>query len=290
MTGRAASSARPLLTLGDLELWAAPGQALVRPGTLHIEAKRLVCVGRAVALTRAAVDPSRLKGGRLLLLDQPPDALLSSGTAGYCPRTLPAPPEFTVEVALLGSARLIGLGPADVRRALDRSEAEGLAKQRLKDLGPLQQRLVGLAHGLSSDPELVILEDPFDGLEDDAAELLLSVLERELSGLSWILGTELRSPSARRLARAAELALTAEGGTLLGPVAPAELAAPGVWARFDQVTEELLAGLAGRGAEIGRTPSQSVLLIRRLGGLAVAEVAAGLGSCLLELTPLMPGD
>ncbi len=150
------------------------------------------------------------------------------------------------ESALLGSARLIGLGASDVRQALDRSEAEGLGKRRLKDLGPLEQRLVGLAHGLSSDPELLLLEDSCEGLEDDDAELLLSALERAIVGRSWILGSELRSPWSRRLAQAAELALTAEGGTLLGPIRTADLASPGLWARFDRVSEELMAALIGR--------------------------------------------
>jgi hypothetical protein len=285
-----AEDAQPLLSAEDLELWAMPQQALVRSGTLSVSCKRLVCVGQARALVQAAVDSTRIQSGSLLFLGQSAEELLSSGRAGYCPRVLPAPLEFSVENALIGSARLIGLGPREVKRALNRSEAEGLSKRHLKDLGPLEHRLVGMAHGLSSDPELVMLDDPFEGLDDDAAELLLTVIERECSGRSWILGTDLRSPWSRRMSQAGELALSVEGGTLFGPVAPTELTSPGAWARFDRVSDERVASLAARGAEIVRTPSQSVLLVRRLGGLAIADTAAGLGCSLLELTPLMPGD
>lgn len=278
-----------LLAAEDLDL-VGPDRDLACAGALEVDGKSLVCVGQARALLTATIHPELLRGGRLRLLGQTPSALLASGRAGYCPRVLPAPPEFTVEVALLGSVRLIGLGASDVRRALDRCEAEGLAKRHLKDLGPLERRLVGLAHGIASNPDLLLLEDPFEQIGDDQAELLSAVVQREVAERCWILGTELRSPWARRLAMTGQHALTSEGGTLLGPIRPADLASPGSWARFDRVTDELVVALVGRGAEVVRSPSQTVMLVRRLGGLGIAEIAAGLGSCLLELTPLMPGD
>ena len=87
---------------------------------------------------------------------------------------------------------------------------------------------------------------------------------------------------------AAEQALTGEGGTILGPLPAAELVASGAWARFDHVSEELLAAVRQRGADVVRMPRQDVLLVRRLGGLALAEAAAGVGCSLLELIPLTP--
>lgn len=284
------SAQPPLLRTDELVVELEPGQTLGRPGTLVVEGESLACVGSARALLPVTIDQGLLRGGSLLLRGEVAQALLASGRAGYCPQTLPAPQDFRVEDALIGSARLIGLGSRDVRRALERTEAEGLAKKRLKDLGPLQHRLVGLAHGLVSDPELVLIEDPCLDLDDEPAELVLTVLERELKGRSWILGTDLRSPWSRRLFLTAELAVAAEAGALLGPVPPAELNSPGKWARFDRVSEELLRGLEGRGAQVVRTPSENVVLLRRLSGLAALEVAASVGACLLELTPLSPGD
>lgn|GEM_PF-1284471 len=286
---RAGLARAELLRAEDLDI-VAPDWDLASAGALEVDGQSLVCVGQARALLTLTIHPEVLRKGTLRLLGQTPRALLASGRAGYSPRVLPAPLEFTVEGALLGSVRLIGLGASDVRRALDRCEAEGLARRHLKDLGPLERRLVGLAHGIASNPELLLLEDPFDEIEDDQAELLSSIIEREVAERCWILGTELRSPWARRLAMTGQHAVTSEGGTLLGPIRPADLASPGTWARFDRVTEELVLALVGRGAEVARSPSQTVMLVRRLGGLGIAEIAAGLGSCLLELTPLMPGD
>ena len=105
-----AEDAPPLLGAEDLELWATPQQALVRPGTLSVRCERLVCVGQARVLLQAAVDPSRVRSGNLLFLGLPAAALLSSGRAGYCPRALPAPAEFSVESALIGSARDVRSG------------------------------------------------------------------------------------------------------------------------------------------------------------------------------------
>jgi hypothetical protein len=280
----------PLLRAEDLELLVAPDRPLTRAGTLEVAGKSLVCLGQARAVLAAATRPELVRSGALRFLGQAPAALLASGRAGYCPRALPAPPEFTVLAALLGSVRLIGLGASDVRRALDRCEAEGLAKRPLKELGPLEHHLVGLAHGIASNPELLLVEDPFDDVEDEQAELLFSIAEREVAERRWLFGTELRSPWARRLAQSAEHALTSEGGTLFGPIHPADLVSPGAWVRFDRVTDDLLGALASRGAEVVRTPSETVVLVRRMGGLGIADIAAGLGFCLLELTPLMPGD
>ena len=281
------SSEPPLLVAEDLELTQSE-RSLSWPGVVSVRAQRLLCVGAAQALLAAAIDTAMVRRGSLKLRGRNPQELLLAGQAGYCPRALPVPPDFRVFDALLGSARLIGLGGADVHHALARVEAEGLARRVLKDLGPLEQRLVGLAHGLTGNPELVLLEDPFDGLEDDAAELVLSVLERELEGRSWIVGTQLASPWSRRLAQTADFALSADGGTLVGPIAPRELVSPGSWVRFEEITNHLVSLLTERGAEVVRTPSQHVLLVRRLSGLAIADVATQAGAALLELSPLAP--
>jgi hypothetical protein len=281
------SSEPPLLEAEDLELTHAE-RSLSWPGVVSVRAQRLLCVGAAQALLAAAIDRSMVRRGSLKLQGRNPQELLLSGQAGYCPRALPVPPDFRVFDALLGSARLIGLGAADVHHALARAEAEGLARRVVKDLGPLEKRLVGLAHGFTGHPGLVLLEDPFEDLEDDAAELVLSVLSRELEGRSWIVGTRLASPWSRRLAQTAELALSADGGTLLGPISPRELVTKGSWVRFDAVTNSLISLLTERGAEVVRTPSQQVVLVRRLSGLSIADVATQAGAALLELSPLAP--
>jgi hypothetical protein len=281
------TSEPPLLVAEDLELTLS-GRSISWPGAVSVRARRLLCVGAAQALLAAAVDRSMVRRGSLKLQGRNPRELLLSGEAGYCPRALPVPPDFRVFDALLGSARLIGLGGADVHHALARAEAEGLARRVVKDLGPLERRLVGLAHGFTGHPELILLEDPFEGLEDDAAELVLSVLSRELEGRSWIVGTRLASPWSRRLAQTAELALSADGGTLLGPISPRELVTKGSWVRFDQITSSLVSLLTERGAEVVRTPSQHVVLVRHLSGLSIADVATQAGAALLELSPLAP--
>lgn len=282
----AASPSEPALLLAEnLEL-VHGGRVLSWPEAVSIDAERLLCVGQAQALLAACIDVTLIRRGSLRLRGEAPRELLLSGRAGYCPRELPVPPDFRVFDALLGSARLIGLGARDVEHALTRTEAEGLGRRRIKELGTLERRLVGLAHGLTGSPKLVLLEDPFADLEDDAAELMLAVLDRELDGRAWITGTALASPWSRRWAQSAEVALSADAGTLLGPVAPHELVSPGSWARFDQINGDLVEQLAQRGAEVVRTPNQQVLLVRRLGGLAIADIAGQTGASLLELVPL----
>jgi len=286
-TGEGAAGA-PLLATHDLALALPSGRELALEAALRIPGRRLLCAGDARYLLDAMVDPDVLRRGEMQIWGEAPSVALASGRAGYCPEQLPAPADFDVFGALLGSARLIGCSATDVRLALERTQAEGLGRRRLQDLGVLERRLVGLAHGLTGDPELVLLDDPFADLEDTAAELVWSVLMRELEHRAWIFGSNLRSPWARRFALAAEQALTGEGGTILGPLPAAELVASGAWARFDHVSEELLAAVRQRGADVVRMPRHDVLLVRRLGGLALAEAAAGVGCSLLELVPLTP--
>lgn len=285
-----------LLEATDLEL-ATPSGSIRKDGALVVTGPSLVCIGRAEALLQALVKPAWRKSGSIRLLGSEPSALLETGRAGYCPRVLPLPGDFRVEEALRHSARLVVGRAVDVRGALERVGIGKLRRRKLSSLSELEQRLLGLAHGLTSSPELLLAEDLLTGLADPAAQHLALLLEREIEGRSFVLAASGDRPSSRRLAELAEQALRVDAGLLLGPSETTALPRASIWARFDRVVPELCSALEARGGRVVRGPSAQVLWISGLPGPAsaentventagiVAEVARAAGVTLEELEP-----
>lgn len=88
---------------------------------------------------------------------------------GYLPERAPIYPELTVDEFLRFSARLRRLPRRELAEAVDRVKSRtGLAGAGARLLGRLSKgwrQRVGLAQALVHDPDLVILDEPTDGLD-----------------------------------------------------------------------------------------------------------------------------
>ncbi|HEX4113505.1 MAG TPA: ABC transporter ATP-binding protein [Stellaceae bacterium] len=88
---------------------------------------------------------------------------------GYLPEGAPAYPDMTPDGFLAFVARIRGFGGAEARRriglAVARTTLDSVMDQPIETLSKGFKRRVGLAQALLHDPEVLILDEPTDGLD-----------------------------------------------------------------------------------------------------------------------------
>lgn len=88
---------------------------------------------------------------------------------GYLPEGAPAYPDMTPEGFLAFVARVRGLTgqarKAAIARVVDRVHLEGVMRQSIETLSKGYKRRVGLAQAILHDPDVLIMDEPTDGLD-----------------------------------------------------------------------------------------------------------------------------
>lgn len=112
----------------------------------------------------------------------------ANGMIGFLPQTAELDPEFPItleQVVMQGRYRKLGLfrwpGRADrvaVRRALESVGLAPLAKRRYGELSGGQRQRGLLARALASEPVLLLLDEPFNGLDQPNRDALIETLRR----------------------------------------------------------------------------------------------------------------
>ncbi|MFG1677788.1 ATP-binding cassette domain-containing protein [Micromonospora sp. NPDC049282] len=155
-------------------------------------------------------------------------------TVGWVPERFPADQPFTVGAYLSAMGRVAGLpGPAADRAVRHWVERLGLTRfrdVRLPQLSKGTAQKVGLAQALLRPPGLLVLDEPWEGLDAAARELVPEMIGEVLAGGGAVLvsdhrGETVRLPGARQWS-VADGTLTETAPSEGSAVAVVELAVP----------------------------------------------------------------
>jgi len=133
-------------------------------------------------LVKILLGIARSSGGRATLLGRPAGDRLSRLRVGYLPENLRIASHHTAETALQYYGQLSGL-PRRLIRARQQSllETVGLAdraRDRVKKYSKGMLQRLGLAQALLHDPELLVLDEPTDGLDPVGRSQVRTVLHQ----------------------------------------------------------------------------------------------------------------
>ena len=165
------------LALDDVSLSVAPGEAVALIGPNG--------AGKSTLL-KAILGLLPLTEGRVEVLGQRPED--ARERVGYVQQADTLDAEFPVsvlQVVLMGRYRAIGWfrrpGPDDRRQAMEALAEVGLAdraKDRFGTLSGGQRQRVLLARAIAQHAQLLLLDEPFNGLDATTTDVLIQVLAR----------------------------------------------------------------------------------------------------------------
>ena len=114
---------------------------------------------------------------------------------GYLPEGAPAWPDMTPQSFLTFVARLRGLDGAARAKAIARAEEmaslKGVMRQPIDTLSKGYKRRVGLAQALLHDPEVLILDEPTDGLDPNQKQEVRRLIEEMRGEKAIVISTHI---------------------------------------------------------------------------------------------------
>jgi ABC-2 type transport system ATP-binding protein len=201
---------RPQRALDRLELRVEPGQAfgLIGPNG----AGKTTFIKVMLAIARPTAGAVRVLGGD-------PESVAVRARIGYLPERLELPGASTPIGCLTSVARMKGLAPdgAALRGLLERVGLGEAAARRIREFSKGMKQRLGLAAALLGRPELLVLDEPTDGVDPLGRVAIRNILAEELGrGATLFLNSHLLSETERLCTRVGILS----GGRIVreGPI------------------------------------------------------------------------
>jgi ABC-2 type transport system ATP-binding protein len=156
---------------------------------------------------------------------------------GYLPEGAPLYPDMTPRALLATAARLRGYTGAardrQVRWAVDRLELAGALDRPVETLSKGFKRRVALAQAILHQPDLLILDEPTDGLDPNQKHEVRGLLRELAAECAILISTHLLEEVEAVCSRC----IVVSAGRIVADATPAELAARGPLDRvFRQLT------------------------------------------------------
>ncbi len=204
-------------------------------------------------------------GGELTVLGKDPSTagIEVRSRIGYAPEHHDLPSELAANdfVRHLAEMHLLPRRAA-VQRANEALWLVGLGEERFRPVGPMstgQRQRVKLASAIAHDPELVLLDEPTDGLDPMQRTEMLALIRR--IGTEFGVHIVLSSHHLEEAERICDAVVIVEGGEVVraGTLADLRRGPEGLVVEVDERADELAAILAARGLDV--TLDGAVLLL-----------------------------
>ena len=252
-------------------------------------------------LVPGAVSPSGdgsalVAAGKFELAGVDVATLAHTGAVGAALLDMPLPAGFTALRYLEWSQRLFGVRAATAKlqaaRALQRVGIPSLASRAVEGLTRVERRLFALAHAVVTEPLVVVLEDPLQGLDAPDVERVrqaLSAITEGRAALVFLPRIAVAGPTAEFVAAATHLVYFVRGRVVFDGapkrlVAGGQLFAVTACGGVERFREELQL----LGAELhGGSHQFSVSVPLGLSASDLVGAAARTGAGLLCCTPML---
>jgi len=182
-----------------------------------------------------------LSGGRVEICghDIARARLAAQQSFGYLPEGAPSYGEMTPSGFLRFAADLRGLSGAQRKQAIDRviadTELEPVLRQPIETLSKGFRRRVGLAQALISDPPVLVLDEPTDGLDPNQKHAVRDLIRRMAPQKAILISTHLLDEVEAICSRA----LVINRGRIVADGTPAALAARASSGRLEDFFREI---------------------------------------------------
>ncbi|MEM0983296.1 MAG: ABC transporter ATP-binding protein [Planctomycetota bacterium] len=153
------------------------------------------------------------------------EPLKTKSLVGYLPEGAPAYPDMTPEGFLSFVARVRGLSRAETKRRIatvaDLVHLQGFMRQPIETLSKGYKRRVGLAQAMLHDPDILILDEPTDGLDPNQKHEVRELIKDMAGEKCVVLSTHILEEVEAVCTRAVIIA----EGKLVADGSPADLKA-----------------------------------------------------------------
>jgi ABC-2 type transport system ATP-binding protein len=123
------------------------------------------------------------------------DPLAAKRMLGYLPEGAPAYPDMTPEAFLAFIASVRGLSGAQkterIAKVVSLVHLEGVLHQRIETLSKGFKRRVGLAQAILHDPEVLVLDEPTDGLDPNQKHEVRTLIGEMAKDKAIVLSTHI---------------------------------------------------------------------------------------------------
>jgi len=183
-------------------------------------------------------------GGRASVCghDVETDPVAAKRCLGYLPEGAPSYGEMTPASFLRFVAEIRGLAGAERRRRLDevieRLQLGSVIQQPIETLSKGYRRRVGLAQAILHDPQVLILDEPTDGLDPNQKHEVRGLIREMAPGKTIVISTHILEEVHAVCTRAIIIA----AGRIVADDTPAGLAARSPRHDLDEVFREITIG------------------------------------------------